>query len=209
MSGIVAQNINRHSGLIKAPEAGGGAWTFIKKLTASADGTLDFVNGASDVVLDNTYDEYLFYYVNMHPSNDNVEFMFNGSDDTSSHSYDITKTTSYFYAANYEGAGTASLNYEADRDLAQSTAFAELAGLIGNANDESTSGYLYLFSPSSTTFATHFMCESSTLRYNERLHVTYTAGYFNTTAAITATQFKMSSGDMDLGTIKLFGIKDS
>ena len=206
MSGIVAQNINRHSGLIKAPEAGGGAWTFIKKLTASADGTLDFVNGASDVVLDNTYDEYLFYYVNMHPSNDNVEFMFNGSDDTSSHSYDITKTTSYFYAANYEGAGTASLNYEADRDLAQSTAFAELAGLIGNANDECTSGYLHLFDPSDTTYVKHFISKSSTLRYNERLHTTYTAGYLNNTSAVDAIQFKMSDGDIDAGTITLYGL---
>ena len=61
MSGVVAQNINRHSGLIKAPEAGGGAWTFIKKLTASASGTLSFVDGASDVVLDSTYAEYMFY----------------------------------------------------------------------------------------------------------------------------------------------------
>ena len=69
MSGIVAQNLNRQSGLIKAPE-GGGAWTFIKKLTASADGTLSFVNGSADVVLDSTYAEYIFYFVNIHPATD-------------------------------------------------------------------------------------------------------------------------------------------
>ena len=209
MSGIVAQNLNKQSGLIKAPEGGGGAWTFIKKLTASSSSTLSFVNGASDVVLDSTYDEYLFYYVNMHPSNDDVEFMFNGSDDTSSHSYDITKTTSYFYAANFEGAGTATVTYEAGRDLAQSTAFAELAGLIGNDADQSTSGYLHLFSPSNTTFVKHFINESVANRYNERLHTTYTAGYFNDTDAITAIQFKMSAGNMDTGEIFLHGLSTS
>ena len=42
----------------------GGAMTFIKKLTASSSATLSFVNGASSVVLDNTYKSYLFVYNN-------------------------------------------------------------------------------------------------------------------------------------------------
>jgi hypothetical protein len=208
MSGIITQNVLDSSGLIKAVAAG-GTWVEIKSLTASADATLSFVNGAADVVLDSTYPVYCFKFTNMHPATDDVEFMFNGSDDTSSHSYDITKTTNYFYAANFEGAGTPTVAYEAGRDLAQSTGFKELAGLIGNAADECASGYLYLFAPSGTTFIKQFVSESSALRYNERLHVVYAGGYFNTTAAITAIQFKMSSGNTDLGTVKLFGIKDS
>ena len=70
-----------------------GSMTFIKKLTASSSSTLSFVNGSSDVVLDNTYKEYLFIFKNIHPATDGVNFTFNGSDDSSSHSYDITKTT--------------------------------------------------------------------------------------------------------------------
>ncbi len=62
MSGIIAQNTLDNSGLIKSP-AGGGAWTFIKKLTASSSGDLSFVDGSSDVVLDGTYAEYIFYFV--------------------------------------------------------------------------------------------------------------------------------------------------
>ena len=207
MSGVVTQNVLGNSGLVTAVVAG-GAWTEIKSLTASCDATLDFVNGASDVVLDSTYPVYCFKFTSMHPETDDVEFMFNGSVYTGCN-YTVTKTTTYFYAANFEGAGSPTVTYEAGRDLAQRTAFAELAGLIGNANDECTSGYLHLFDPSDTTYVKHFISKSSTLRYNERLHTTYTAGYLNNTSAVDAIQFKMSSGDMDLGKIKLFGIKDS
>ena len=40
----------------------GGSMVFIKKLTASSSGTLSFVNGASSVVLDSTYKEYMFTF---------------------------------------------------------------------------------------------------------------------------------------------------
>ena len=90
MSGIVTQNILNSSGLVKAP-AGGGAWTFIKKLTASTSSTLSFVNGTSDVVLDSTYAEYIFYFVNMHPSAQ-ADFSFNMSIDAGSN-YNIAKTS--------------------------------------------------------------------------------------------------------------------
>ena len=33
------------------------------------------------------------------------------------------------------------------------------------------------------------------------------AGYFNTTTALTRVRFKMSSGNIDAGTIKMYGIK--
>jgi hypothetical protein len=37
----------------------------------------------------------------------------------------------------------------------------------------------------------------------------FVGGYFNVTAAIDAIQFSMHSGNIDSGTIKLYGIKDS
>jgi hypothetical protein len=37
----------------------------------------------------------------------------------------------------------------------------------------------------------------------------YIGGYFNTTSAIDEIQFKFDSGDIDAGTVKLYGIKDS
>ena len=59
-----------------------GNLILIKTVTlASAAATIDFVNGVSDVVLDGTYKEYIFYLNNIHPASDNITFQFNGSDD--------------------------------------------------------------------------------------------------------------------------------
>jgi hypothetical protein len=37
----------------------------------------------------------------------------------------------------------------------------------------------------------------------------FVSGYANTTSAVNGIQFSMSSGNIDSGTIKLYGIKDS
>jgi len=187
----------------------GGSFTFIKKLTASSSGDLSFVNGSSDVVLDNTYKEYLFTFKNIHTNADQVDLTFNGSDDTSSHSYDITKTTSFFESFHNEGDTSAELGYLAGADLAQSTAVQPLGSGLGNANDENLGGYLHLFNPSDTTFVKHFI---SKINQSYRVGLPgsinqFVAGYFNTTAAITAVQFKMESGNIDAGDICLYGIK--
>ena len=80
---------------------------------------------------------------------------------------------------------------------------------VGNGNDNSSAGFLYLYDPSNTTFVKHFMIESNRLSSGGFCVRTFIGGYFNTTSAIDAVQFKMSSGNMDAGTIKLYGIKDS
>ena len=95
---IVKLNNNGVKNATAFGSVGSGSMTFIKKLTASSSATLSFVNGTSDVVLDNTYKEYLFTFKDIHPQNDDKNFLFNGSDDTSSHSYDITKTTTSEFA---------------------------------------------------------------------------------------------------------------
>ena len=75
----------------------GGSMTFIKKLTASGSGTLNFVDGASGVVLDDTYKEYLFTFNNIHPASSNSYFQFNMSTDSGSN-YNVAKTTTWFQA---------------------------------------------------------------------------------------------------------------
>ena len=185
-----------------------GSMTLIKTLTASSSSTLSFVHGSSDVVLDSTYPVYLFKFINIHPASDNTEFQFNGSDDDSSHSYDVTKTTTFFRAYHDEGDSGAALEYQTGKDLAQGTGFQTLAE-YGNDNDQSTSGELYLFNPSSTTFVKHFISNFNFSNAADFSINTYCAGYFNDTDDITAIQFKSSSGDIDAGTIKLYGISDS
>ena len=184
-----------------------GAMTLIKTLTASSSANLSFVNGASSVVLDSTYKEYVFKFINIHPANDDVFFQFNGSDDASSHSYDIIKTTTNFSAEHNEGDSVAQLGYVAGDDIAQATGYQRLFNGVGNDNDGSLSGELLLFSPANTTFVKHFIARVGGHRHSSATLDSNVAGYFNTTAAITALNFQMSGGNIDAGTIKMYGIK--
>ena len=208
MSGIITQNVLGNSGLVKAPEAGGGAWVEIKTLTASSDSTLSFVNGTNDVVLDSTYPIYYFQFINIHQSQTSFASFDVGFRDGST-AYDAVKTTTKWETKHHEDDSTASLGYSAGDDLAQSTSFQRI-GLPGYNNDESMSGELWFFDPSSTTFVKHFL--SRTNGYYTGSNASWAeivGGYCNTTTAIDGVQFKMSGGDIDAGKIKLFGIKDS
>jgi len=183
----------------------GGAMTFIKKLTASSSSTLSFVDGSSDVVLDNTYKEYIFTFKDIHPESDDVNFQFNLSADSGSN-YNVTKTTTFFRAGHKEDGSGGALEYRTGEDLAQGTGFQIIGKGVGNDNDQSLSGFFHLFNPSSTTFVKHFICNINSCDENNFTLNQHMAGYGNTTSAVDAVQFTMSSGDIDAGTITLYGI---
>ena len=195
-------------GLTTAAE---GSMVLIKTLTASSDSTLSFVDGASDVVLDNTYPIYLFKYIACHPSGSGdtgAQFSFNLSVDTGS-DYNVTKTTTSFNADHAEGGSGPSLQYDTYSDLAQGTGFQVLSDNFDSlGNDYNISGYIWLFNPSSTTFVKHFMSTGNSINSNILFNI-YVAGYGNTTSAVDAVQFKFSAGNIDAGKIKLYGLKDS
>ena len=182
-----------------------GEMRFIKKQTASSSATISFVNGTSDVVLDDTYKEYLFTFKDIHPSANGAHLTFNGSIDAGSN-YNVTKTTTWFFAYLNEGGGTSALTYSTSNDLAQSTSHQILASDIGNENDETGCGYLHLYNPSSTTFVKHFTSRCHSYNSNDYSNDMFIAGYFNDTNDIDAMQFKMSTGNIDVGDICLYGI---
>ena len=186
--------------------ANAGGLKLIKTLTASSSSTLSFVDGSSDVVLDSTYKTYLFIFNNIHPATDNADFTFNMSTDSGSN-YNVTKTSTAFRAFNTEG-DSGSLDYNASYDLAQGTGYQPIAYDIGDDADHNANGLLYLFSPSSTTFVKHFLCTSAktTTTIGGLGTNDFYGGYGNTTSAVDAVQFKMSSGNIDAGTIQLFGV---
>ena len=204
---IVTYN-NRSIANISAIPGAAESLTHIKTLTASSSSTLSFVDGSSDVVLDSTYPIYLFKFINIHPSQDNTRFEFNCSSDSGSN-YNVTKTTTHFYAYHDEGGSDQALTYAAGSDLAQSTSANRLGIGLGTDNDQGLSGELMFFNPSSTTFVKHFLTRTNNIMYHNYSLDTYSAGYMNTSSAIDAVQFAMSSGNMDAGTIKLYGLKDS
>ena len=204
---IVTYN-NRSIANISAVPSAAKSLTHIKTLTASSSATLSFVNGSSDVVLDSTYPIYLFQYVNIHPATDAARFTFQGSTNTGS-SYGITMTTTQFAGYHGEDDSFSGLAYSTAQDLAQSTDYKQLLREVGSNNDQCCAGVLHLFNPSSTTFVKHFLSRASDVQENNAARDDNIAGYFNTTSAIDAIQFKFSSGNIDAGTIKMYGIKDS
>ena len=186
-----------------------GSMTLIKTLTASSSSTLSFVNGSSDVVLDSTYPIYLFKFIGVHASaaNDYLEVGFRDGDTN----YDAVKTSTFFRTSHRENDTETVFGYAGGGDLAQSTDFQHMTGGIGSDNDQSGVGEMYLFNPSSTTFVKHFIITSQayTPGATGSTENSYSAGYCNTTTAIDGVQFKMTSGNIDAGTFKLYGIKDS
>ena len=177
-----------------------GSLTHIATQTASSSASLSFTSG-----IDNTYKEYIFFYVNMHPVTDEANWTFQGSTNSGG-AYGVTMTSTKFRSVHLENDSYTTLSYEAAQDLAQSTSFHNLHNGVGNENDECASGYLHLFNPSSTTFVKHFLNRGNQYTGNPGSEDNYSTGYFNTTSAIDAIQFKFSSGNIDSGQILLFGL---
>jgi len=180
-----------------------GNLVFISEQTASASASISFTTG-----IDSTYPIYRFEFINIHASNDNTDFNFNFSTDGGSN-YNVTKTTTFFRTVHSESDVSANVDYIPAADLAQSTSDQTLIREVGSDNDQSGSGEFYLFNPSSTTFVKHFISRCNLVHQADITMENYVAGYGNTTSAVDAIQFKMSSGNIDSGTIKLYGIKDS
>ena len=170
----------------------------ISTTTASSSATVDITSG-----IDDTYKEYIIKFYDVHPATDNVTFQVNFRDGGSS--YDATKTSTAFYA--HEGESSDSgFGYGSSQDLAQATGVQPLLGSLGNGNDECASGELILYDPSSTTYVKHYMVKTQYYHQGNYSQIYYVAGYCNVTAAIDGVQFSMSSGNIDAGTFKLYGV---
>ena len=205
---LVKYNNNSISAITAASSLPTGAMTLIKEVTASASANVTFVHGTSDVVLDSTYPIYVFKLINIHPANDDINFNLNFSIDSGSN-YNVTKTTTFFKADHDEGDSSTDLSYLAAGDKAQSTGEQSIGYNLGNGNDECISGEMYLFNPSSTTFVKHFMVTTNVYDNSNVTRNVFVSGYCNTTSAVNGVRFQPYSGNIDAGTIKLYGIKDS
>ena len=178
-----------------------GKMTLISEQTASGSASISFTSG-----IDSTYPIYKFEFINIHPATDGAEFQVNFRDGSTA--YDAVKTTTYFQIYHGEGDASAGIAYEASYDLAQSTSSQRIFDNVGNDNDQGSVGTLHLFNPSSTTFVKHFIFRGNTAENADYSIESNVAGYCNTTTAIDGVQFSYSSGNIDSGTIKLYGIGD-
>ena len=176
-----------------------GGLVLLATATASDSSTLTF-----DSDIDDTYKEYVFKFIDMHCAAGDGYFQVNFRDGGSA--YDATKTTTYFRAHHAQDDGEAALGYVAGNDVAQGTGVQKLSEPTGNDNDESVSGYLHLFDPSSTTFVKHFHSVACDLDMSDQTVNTFMSGYCNVTAAIDGVQFNFSTGNIQSGVIKMYGV---
>ena len=182
---------------LSSSATGAGALTLLSTQTASSDSTITFASG-----INSTYKEYIFKYYDVHPSA-GVRLAVNFRDGSTD--YDASKTSSFFEVYQNEGGSSTSLAYVTDYDLSNATGVQSI-GYIGNENDESCAGTLHLYDPSSTTFVKHFIAMTPGYHGSDLALTSYVAGYCNTTAAIDGVQFSMTSGNIDTGTFKMYGV---
>ena len=180
----------------------GGAMTLLSTQTASSSSTISFTSG-----IDDTYDSYVFKFIDLHPSVDSASLVFQADTGTNTN-YNQTMTTTMFRSYHSEDGSQSGLGYISTEDQAQGTSFQKLihGSAIGNDDDQSGVGILQVFNPSSSTFVKHFISRTNAVHQSDISMDMYVAGYFNTTTALTRFQFKMDSGNIDSGVIKLYGI---
>jgi hypothetical protein len=178
---------------------GVGTLVHIQSQTASNSASISFTTG-----INSTYKEYQFYFINISAKTNNATFKFQVSTDGGSN-YGVAVTSTAFMAYHDQADTYADIGYDGGEDSAQSTAFVNLFGYASSTVERSNSGTFTLFNPASTTYVKHWIARisraSSTPEANDNLY----AGYVNTTSAVNAIQFKMSTGNFD-GTIAMFGV---
>ena len=198
---LLFANNNSLSAITTKPSGlSGGIMNLISTQTASSSSTISFTSG-----IDSTYDEYVFKFYDIHPATDNTQFSFQVDTGTNTN-YNQTITSTFFDAYHDESDSDNAIGYRTALDQAQGTAFQNLTGFSGNGNDECSSGTLHIFEPSSSVFVKHFISNINDYTFANYISSSYVSGYINTTTAITRVQFKMASGNIDSGTIKLYGV---
>ena len=173
----------------------------IQSQTASGSSGVAFTTG-----IDSTYDRYMFVFFNINVSADTAYFTFQSSTDGGS-SYGVINT-SYFYEAHqyYDWSTGTGLAIDSSRDAAQSTSYILLTTHLDNGATTGCSGILNLYAPSSATYTKNWRARTEQQFYIPTSAIdVHTGGYFNTTTAINAVNFKTDSGTFD-GTIKLYGV---
>ena len=176
------------------------AKTLISTTTASSSATLDITSG-----IDSTYPVYEFHFVNIHPQTDDKDFEFQVNAAGGS-GFNETITSTFFATWHDEGDSSTHLGYRTAEDQAEGTAYQTLYDRVDSANDAATSGILTLYDPSSTTYVKHFVSRLNGMHADSYTMECHAAGYINTTSAIDEISFKFESGNIDAGTIKMFGV---
>ena len=187
------------SGVLSGLNAGfGSAQVLVDSTTCSNTASVTYT-------LSNTYQEYVFECITINPVTDNVQLQFQVSSDGTNYDKEITST--FYVAYNTESGSPTGLTYDNLWDQAAGTAFQTIFKEVGNDADQACTVELHLMNPSSTTYAKMFYARGTGTLHHQYVQDQYTSGYVNVAPAVTSIRFKLSSGNINAGKIKMYGIK--
>lgn len=174
------------------------ALTKIAETVASGSGNIAFTSG-----IDATYKVYMFKFIECHPSAAaNVTFQV--STDGGSN-YNINILSSAFRSINNESGSDAKIEYRSAHSY-PGTGYQFLTEEIKADADGSGSGYVMLYDPSNTTVYKQFSALGQCLETSDYSQQLFIGGICNTTSAINAANFKLNTGNIDTGTIQMWGL---
>ena len=195
-----AIKFNSNNNGIETGDVGGSLVLLETQTLSSAASTISFTSN-----IDSTYKEYIFKFIDIHPASEYAHFSFQADTGTNTN-YNQTITSTAWTSTSNEGGTEAIINYQTASDQAQGTGFQYLTDQLEADNDSCAAGTLHIFDPSNTTFVKHFIARTQFYQKSDGTQENDYGGYFNTTSAINAVQFKMSNGNTDSGTIEMYGI---
>ena len=163
--------------------------------------------------LTSTYSTYVFKWIECQSVSDESSFSFNGSDDTSSHVYNVDKISNFYFTWNAASGGSPSLTQWDTGQLDNGDAGTVYQRLNMGTDDTggvaaaSCSGELWLFEPANTSKITNWISVGTGIDSSPGVYGVYTGGYFDIAGAITAINFQFYGPSTGWnGTVKLYGI---
>lgn len=183
----------------QAAGSGGGSLVFISSQTASSSSTVNFTG------LNSTYDVYMIQFSKVKCATNGVSLYARvGAGGGPTYQ---SGASDYGYSVFYHNInGT----YSQTQSISSSFMQISSGNLIDNTTTYSASGSFFIYAPSSTSEYKNFL--SSIMHRGQNFagfSVCTSGGVYNSTTAITAVQFLMSSGNISSGVFKLYGIRNS
>lgn len=146
--------------------------------------------------IDSTYKNYMITITNMHVATDSSEFRMRFFT-----SIGIRDGAIYDYG--FQRVSTAASNvYTSSENVAQ----IQLNASTDNLNEAGVNGRFYISDPASTTFNTHVRYQLDYQIDGDQTNMIDGVGRIEDTAAVTGVRFYMSSGNIDSGLFKLYGV---
>lgn len=191
------------SGVLSSVNAGLGSSQALLSTTTISSGV---ANVSITSGLTSTFTQYDFEFFTMHPASDQASFQWQVSTDGGS-SYGISIRSTAFWVYEADAGSGSTFQYSTQLTLQDSTNYQNFSYLTGNEDNKCCAGKLTLFNPAGTTYVKNFVARSHNYEHQNTSVDALIAGYVNSTSDIDAIRFQFSTGNIDAGTIKMYGIK--